>query len=234
MMLMETATSIVTLMFVPSFLVLVHGRIIREVPDPHPYTIEETLDSQMSPVDGDEYIPSHHGDGWNVDSLLPETYNRLVPPLSSTGQAVKVRIALNVTQLLSIKEDEQVRSREIRPQVARSRAILTTFQSFSVHAHMSQEWVDERIQFPPNFTGRTIGLDPTWREKIWTPDTYFHNAIDGKGISILIPSSNFLLHKGSRIEMVIRTVLTVTCHMDLRMFPHDSQNCNIVIVSCKD
>lgn len=98
---------------------------------------------------------------------------------------------------------------------------------------MSQEWYDHRIKFPENFTGATIGLDSTWRERIWTPDTYFHNAIDGKGISILIPSFNFLLHRDSRVEMVIRTVLTVTCHMNLRMFPHDTQVCNIVIVSRK-
>lgn len=92
-------------LIVPSLLVLVHGRIIREVPDPHeaPFGLHSHPEGALE----DGYLTVAHPDHWNIESLLPKEYNRLVPPIVH-GKPVKVRITLNVTQLLSIKEDEQV------------------------------------------------------------------------------------------------------------------------------
>ena len=104
-------------------------------------------------------------------------------------------------------------------------------QTFKVHAHYYQEWKDPRLKFPQEFHGSSLGFDHSWREKIWTPDTYFHNAIDGKGISILVAPYNFVFFNDSRVQMAVRTVLTLSCDMNLRLFPHDSQVCNIILLS---
>ena len=147
----------------------------------------------------------------DFSSIIPAGYNRLIHP---QDVPVPVKISLNVTQILSVKEDEQ---------------------SFSIHVHYSQEWIDPRIQLPAEIENYTdaLGLDFTWRERIWIPDTYFYNAIGGAGIAILAAPYNFILYNNSRIRMVLRSVIKLKCDMNLRMFPHDTQVCDIILVSCK-
>lgn len=45
---------------------------------------------------------------WSIDEIVPRGYNRLIPPRPGIGEPVNVLINLNITQILSIKEDEQV------------------------------------------------------------------------------------------------------------------------------
>lgn len=160
--------------------------------------------------DQDPYYQS----SWNVDSIIPKGYNRLIPPQPGPDMPVRVKITLNISQILSVKEDEQ---------------------SFTIHAHYSQEWRDPRIRLPDGLLQQmdSLGLDFTWRERIWVPDTYFHNAIGGEGISILAAPYNFVLYNDSRIVMKLRSVIKLTCDMNLRMFPHDTQTCDVILVSCK-
>ena len=109
--------AISTILIIYAFLVLVHGRTIREVPDPH-----EIPDDPNGGLENGFLTPSHPVH-WTVDSLLPEDYNRLVPPVSK-DKAVEVRIALNITQLLSIREDEQV---------SRNKSLKVCINSISPH-----------------------------------------------------------------------------------------------------
>jgi hypothetical protein len=46
---------------------------------------------------------------WSMDSILPEKYNKLIPPAPKKGEPVRVQINLNITQILAVKEDEQVK-----------------------------------------------------------------------------------------------------------------------------
>ena len=50
----------------------------------------------------------HLNQGWNMESIIPSKYNQLIPPTPEKGQPVRVQINLNITQILAVKEDEQV------------------------------------------------------------------------------------------------------------------------------
>lgn len=149
---------------------------------------------------------------WTVDSILPRNYNKLLAPKREDGAPVSVQISMNISQLVSIQEDQQ---------------------TFTIAAFYSQTWTDRRLIFPKGLESDHLGLDFSWREKLWVPDTYFHNAIGGNGINILAAPYNFILRNNSQISMNLRTVLKLTCDMDLRLFPHDSQVCDVILVSCK-
>lgn len=45
---------------------------------------------------------------WDVDDVIPKGYNRLIPPRPGVNKSVSVHFSLNVTQILAVKEDEQV------------------------------------------------------------------------------------------------------------------------------
>lgn len=46
---------------------------------------------------------------WNAEEIVPEGYNTLIPPRPGNRKPVRALISLNITQILSIKEDEQVK-----------------------------------------------------------------------------------------------------------------------------
>ena len=103
------ASSLATIaLVIASLSVFANGRVIREVPDPHSTLDEEeeTVDKILQFTDNES---ANYYDSWNSDSLLPKNYNKLLPPITGSGEPVVVKIGLNVTQLLAIKEDEQVR-----------------------------------------------------------------------------------------------------------------------------
>lgn len=169
--------------------------------------------SQSSSMKVPESDPERSEEGlWTVEWIIPKNYNKLLAPKTLNGEPVTVQISMNISQLVSIQEDQQ---------------------TFTVAAFYSQTWTDKRVMFPQGLESDHLGLDFSWREKLWVPDTYFHNAIGGSGINILAAPYNFILTNDSRISMNLRTVIKLTCDMDLRLFPHDSQVCDIILVSCK-
>ena len=63
--------------------------------------------------DDTQSIPHRHSldhliQGWEMGSILPDKYNKLIPPTPKKGEPVRVQITLNITQILAVKEDEQV------------------------------------------------------------------------------------------------------------------------------
>ena len=169
--------------------------------------------SQCNPMKAPDSDPAESGDElWTVEWIIPKNYNKLLAPKALDGEPVTVQISMNISQLVSIQEDQQ---------------------TFTIAAFYSQTWTDKRVMFPEGLESDHLGLDFSWREKLWVPDTYFHNAIGGSGISILAAPYNFILTNDSRISMNLRTVIKLTCDMDLRLFPHDSQVCDVILVSCK-
>jgi len=96
-------------------MVVVHGIVIQEVPDPQNnktgvnyIQIRDQEQNSLQRNQTNVSLVDHLIQGWNMDSILPQTYNKLIPPIPKIGEPVKVQIALNITQILAVKEDEQV------------------------------------------------------------------------------------------------------------------------------
>ncbi|CAG2164590.1 unnamed protein product, partial [Oppiella nova] len=83
-------------------------------------------------------------------SIVPEDYNQDIAP-SRPGQPVNVNVSMSV---LSLKPD--------------AGAAQSMVVDFFYHLH----WYDHRLTVPAT---EKVTLGSEWKDKLWTPDTYFRN-----------------------------------------------------------
>ncbi|GFU55146.1 glycine receptor subunit alpha-2 [Trichonephila clavipes] len=82
---------------------------------------------------------------------------------------------------------------------ANIRSIDESDMSFSVTIELWQSWDDYRLLYPSWLKKNYQVLDSHWLEKLWTPNIYFVNAVEGKTNNIITPSSFFWLGRNKRI-----------------------------------
>ncbi|GIX75558.1 glycine receptor subunit alpha-2 [Caerostris extrusa] len=92
-------------------------------------------------------------------------------------------------------------------------------------------YVDEEKQIPTTHNTSRLVLDSQWRKNLWTPDTYFKKLVDGKVNDIIIPYSYMVVDNESTLFFASRISLKLDCEMDLASYPHDVQQCEILIMS---
>lgn len=96
-----------------------------------------------------------------------------------------------------------------------------------------QYWTDSRLSFPPNWDQEYITLDASWKTKLWVPEIYFRNAIQGQTLNALATPLYFEINNDTVISMAARMTVKFACDMDLFYFPQDTQQCTIDLVSSK-
>ncbi|CAD6194153.1 unnamed protein product [Caenorhabditis auriculariae] len=111
------------------------------------------------------------------------------------------------------------------------------FQSLEVNVWMVQNWYDEFLDWNPleyGMINRTI----VPYNQIWIPDTYLYNSeeLEQKKTESLMNAqletgywANDSL--GARVQLMFPAIYKLSCRMDVRWFPYDSQNCSFIISS---
>lgn len=95
-----------------------------------------------------------------------------------------------------------------------------------------QTWVDDRLKFD-NKMGRIRYLYLNKASKIWTPDTFFKNERESHHHELLSPNTLLRIYPDGKVLYSVRISLTMSCPMDLALFPFDEQVCSIEVTSCK-
>ncbi|XP_015928729.3 glycine receptor subunit alpha-2-like isoform X2 [Parasteatoda tepidariorum] len=111
------------------------------------------------------------------------------------------------------------------------RSVDENDMSFTVSLDLWQNWLDMRLTYPHWSEKKYQILDTEWRKKIWNPNLYFVNAIDGKINNIITPSSFYWLSDQNQIFFSCRALVKLICDMDLHHFPHDVQTCGMQMAS---
>ena len=107
-------------------------------------------------------------------------------------------------------------------------------QSFAVEVFFHQYWTDLRLRTPAGLEPKTkIRLNKSWKEKLWTPDTYFRNAIDGSVSNIIDPIFYFTIKNQTKVFMAIKLTLEFSCDMNFEKYPFDTQKCSFEVSSRK-
>ena len=70
-------------------------------------------------------------------------------------------------------------------------------------------------------------------EKIWKPDTYFHNGLDSYLHTITRPNKLFRISENGDITYSMRLTIKARCPMRLSNFPMDWQSCPLIFGSCE-
>ncbi|KAI1278703.1 Glycine receptor subunit beta [Halotydeus destructor] len=148
-------------------------------------------------------------DTWDAFGMLPDGYNKLLPP-SVNGSVVNVNVSLDIARVLDVNMVDQ---------------------TFKINCHLKQSWREPRIKFPDQLGRDIVFLGDEWYKNLWRPSTYFFNAIDGSDLDLSTLPMLVELERDGTVVMMARITVTLTCDMNMVLYPHDAQSCFIQIQS---
>ncbi|XP_054166062.1 glycine receptor subunit alpha-2-like [Oppia nitens] len=147
---------------------------------------------------------------WSLDKLIPKDYNKHIIPVIN-GSLQTISVSIEIFDLVSVVESGQY---------------------IVVDLMFHQKWKDSRLILPVYMQKTNqILLDYSWASKLWTPDTYFSNALESKIINVVNPIIYYTITNDNYIMQSIKMNVKFQCKMDLSQYPQDIQYCSIDIMS---
>ncbi|CAB3401512.1 unnamed protein product [Caenorhabditis bovis] len=116
--------------------------------------------------------------------------------------------------------------------------IIASFDSISevdmdytLTMYLHQYWTDERLSWTDEIEIDEMTLNGEFSQHIWVPDTFLAN--DKHSYLHEVTERNKMLRVNSmgKVAYGMRLTSTLSCSMNLRNFPLDSQNCTVEIES---
>jgi cation transporter family protein len=103
---------------------------------------------------------------------------------------------------------------------------------FELDVMYSEIWLDPRLAFKHlNICATNITLKSDFRTKIWNPDTCIINSKESSIHSSPSENSFIIVYENGLVWSNFRLKVKAPCHMDLKMFPFDSIQCELVLES---
>ncbi|NP_001161558.1 glycine receptor alpha 4 subunit-like protein [Saccoglossus kowalevskii] len=164
-----------------------------------------------------------------TSSAVSDTINR-----SSDKKLSNQEIQSLIIDQLLVGYDRRIRPfADEKPVIVHCDMYITSFDTikettmdYQVTLYFRQYWQDPRLSF--NHT-QAIVLADELRERFWVPDLFFVNVKQADFHYVTRDNQFFRLHPNGDILYSLRLSLRLSCHMDLRQFPMDIQNCGIQI-----
>uniref|UniRef100_A0A1B6DYL5 Glutamate-gated chloride channel n=1 Tax=Clastoptera arizonana TaxID=38151 RepID=A0A1B6DYL5_9HEMI len=101
---------------------------------------------------------------------------------------------------------------------------------YSVQLTFREQWLDERLKFN-DFGGKIKYLTLTEANRVWMPDLFFSNEKEGHFHNIIMPNVYIRIFPYGSVLYSIRASLTLSCPMNLKLFPLDKQVCQLIMGS---
>ncbi|XP_076234618.1 glycine receptor alpha 1 isoform X11 [Calliopsis andreniformis] len=101
---------------------------------------------------------------------------------------------------------------------------------YSVQLTFREQWLDERLKFD-DFEGRLKYLTLTDASRVWMPDLFFANEKEGHFHNIIMPNVYIRIFPKGSVLYSIRISLTLSCPMNLKLYPLDRQTCSLRMAS---
>ncbi|XP_064215286.1 glutamate-gated chloride channel isoform X3 [Tribolium castaneum] len=101
---------------------------------------------------------------------------------------------------------------------------------YSVQLTFREQWLDERLKFN-DFGGRLKYLTLTEASRVWMPDLFFSNEKEGHFHNIIMPNVYIRIFPYGSVLYSIRISLTLSCPMNLKLYPLDRQICSLRMAS---
>lgn len=101
---------------------------------------------------------------------------------------------------------------------------------YSTTITFREEWLDERLRFD-DFRGKLKYLTLTDPDKVWMPDLFFSNEREGHFHNIIVPNVYVRIFPNGNVLYSIRISLTLSCPMNLKLYPLDRQMCSLLMIS---
>ncbi|XP_050313653.1 glutamate-gated chloride channel isoform X1 [Anthonomus grandis grandis] len=101
---------------------------------------------------------------------------------------------------------------------------------YSVQLTFREQWLDERLKFN-DLHGRLKYLTLTEANRVWMPDLFFSNEKEGHTHNIIMPNVYIRIFPYGSVLYSIRISLTLSCPMNLKLYPLDRQICSLRMAS---
>ncbi|KAL1122563.1 hypothetical protein AAG570_002893 [Ranatra chinensis] len=101
---------------------------------------------------------------------------------------------------------------------------------YSVQLTFREQWMDERLKFN-DLGGKLKYLTLTESNRVWMPDLFFSNEKEGHFHNIIMPNVYIRIFPNGSVLYSIRISLTLSCPMNLKLYPLDRQICSLRMAS---
>ncbi len=104
--------------------------------------------------------------------------------------------------------------------------------SLSATFYLKQSWRDPRLDFQDLFpnVSRVRLHDAPW-DQIWIPDLFFTNAMEAEFRDVTVSNRLMYLYATGHVWYTSAIKATFSCPLLLHNYPHDVQNCSIIMES---
>ncbi|KAI3373531.1 hypothetical protein L3Q82_022126, partial [Scortum barcoo] len=107
---------------------------------------------------------------------------------------------------------------------------LMTLKDYRLNVFLRQQWNDPRLAYK-EYPDDSLDLDPSMLDSIWKPDLFFANEKGANFHEVTTDNKLLRIFQNGNVLYSIRLTLTLSCPMDLKNFPMDSQTCTMQLES---
>ncbi|AWP13214.1 putative glycine receptor subunit alpha-2-like [Scophthalmus maximus] len=109
-------------------------------------------------------------------------------------------------------------------------SIAETTMDYRVNIFLRQKWNDPRLAYS-KYPDSSLDLDPSMLDSIWKPDLFFANEKGANFHDVTTDNKLLRIFKDGTVLYSIRLTLILSCPMDLKNFPMDTQTCTMQLES---
>ncbi|KJH49296.1 Cation transporter family protein [Dictyocaulus viviparus] len=142
------------------------------------------------------------------NGVVKDGYNMFLVPGQAQGRQTDVHVAIYIESMSSFKAQTM---------------------DFEVDMYLAMGWFDRRLAH--NCTHPILVTSKLIADRIWHPDLYFVNSKFAYLQEVTTPNLMVIVYPDGLIFKSMRLDVTLSCMMDLKLFPIDHQECPLTIQS---
>ncbi|KAK3564773.1 hypothetical protein QTP86_026413, partial [Hemibagrus guttatus] len=110
-------------------------------------------------------------------------------------------------------------------------SIQETTMDYRVNIFLRQRWNDPRLRLPQDFKSESLTVDPKMFKCLWKPDLFFANEKSANFHDVTQENILLFIFRNGDILISMRLSVTLSCPLDLTLFPMDTQRCKMQLES---
>ncbi|XP_035622519.1 glycine receptor subunit beta isoform X1 [Oncorhynchus keta] len=110
-------------------------------------------------------------------------------------------------------------------------SIQETTMDYRVNIFLRQRWNDPRLRLPRDFKSDSLTVDPKMFKCLWKPDLFFANEKSANFHDVTQENILLFIFRNGDVLISMRLSVTLSCPLDLTLFPMDTQRCKMQLES---
>ncbi|XP_036934087.1 glycine receptor, beta b [Acanthopagrus latus] len=110
-------------------------------------------------------------------------------------------------------------------------SIQETTMDYRVNIFLRQRWNDPRLKLPHDFKSDSLTVDPKMFKCLWKPDLFFANEKSANFHDVTQENILLFIFRNGDVLISMRLSVTLSCPLDLTLFPMDTQRCKMQLES---